>query len=75
MTKKQSTSSLISSMKRKTRKLFSSEEKIRIIIDGMRGEYTVSELCRKEATGLKFSLNSITGLGCIANTSSLAMKL
>ena len=48
MTKKQSTSSLISGMKRKTRKLFSSEEKIRIIIDGMRGEYTVAELCRKE---------------------------
>jgi len=48
MTKKQSTSSLISGMKRKTRKLFSSEEKIRITIAGMRGEFTIAELCRKE---------------------------
>jgi len=48
MAKKQSASSLISGMKRKTRKLFGSEEKIRIIIDGMRGEYSIAELCRKE---------------------------
>ena len=45
---KKSASSLISNLKRKTRKLYSSEEKIRIIIDGMRGENTIAELCRKE---------------------------
>ena len=48
MSNKQSTSSLISDLKRKTRRKFSSEEKIRIIIEGMRGEITVAELCRKE---------------------------
>ena len=48
MVKKKSTSSLISELKRKTRKVYSSEEKIRIIIDGMRGETTIAELCRKE---------------------------
>ena len=48
MVKKKSTSSLISDLKRKTRKVYSSEEKIRIIIDGMRGETTIAELCRKE---------------------------
>ena len=49
MTKQKSSSSLISTLKRKTRKLYSSEEKIRIIIDGMRGEMSVAELCRKES--------------------------
>jgi len=48
MTKKKSASSLISDLKRKTRKLYSSEEKIRIIIEGMRGETTIAELCRRE---------------------------
>lgn len=48
MAKKQSASSLISELKRKTRKTYSSEEKIRIIIEGIRGETTIAELCRKE---------------------------
>jgi len=48
MAKKKSASSLISELKRKTRRIYSSEEKIRIIIDGIRGETTIAELCRKE---------------------------
>jgi len=49
MPKKKNASSLINELKRKTRRNYSSEEKIRIIIDGMRGEMTIAELCRKEA--------------------------
>jgi len=48
MTKKKSASSLISELKRKTRKNYSSEDKIRIIIEGMRGEVSVAELFRQE---------------------------
>jgi len=48
MPKKKNASSLISELKRKTRRNYSSEEKIRIIIEGMRGEMTIAELCRKE---------------------------
>ena len=48
MAKKKSASSLISDLKRKTRKVYGSEEKIRIIIEGMRGEISIAELCRKE---------------------------
>ena len=48
MSKKKSASSLISELKRKTRRTYSSEEKIRIIIDGVRGEMSVAELCRRE---------------------------
>jgi len=48
MPKTKNASSLISELIRKTRRIYSSEEKIRIIIDGMRGEITIVELCRKE---------------------------
>lgn len=48
MTKKRSASSLISELKRKTRRSFSSEEKIRIVLEGFRGETTIAELCRRE---------------------------
>jgi transposase len=48
MARKKSATSLISDLKRKTRKSYNSEEKIRIIIDGMRGESSIAELCRKE---------------------------
>ncbi len=35
-------------IKRKTRKQYSAEEKIRIVLDGLRGEESVAELCRIE---------------------------
>ena len=38
----------VKDIRRKTRRKFSSEEKIRIILDGLRGEYSIAELCRKE---------------------------
>ena len=34
-------------IRRKTRRKFSSEEKIRIVLDGLRGEYSIAELCRR----------------------------
>ena len=33
---------------RDTRKKYSAEEKIRIVLDGLRGEVTIAELCRRE---------------------------
>ena len=39
---------LIEEVKRHTRKRFSSEEKIRIVLEGFKQEAPVSELCRKE---------------------------
>lgn len=35
-------------IKRNTRKRYSSEEKIRIVLEGLRGEISISELCRRE---------------------------
>ena len=38
----------VKDIRRKTRRKFSSEEKIRIVLDGLRGEYSIAELCRRE---------------------------
>jgi len=39
---------LVKDICRKTRKLYSAEEKIRIVLDGLRGGMNISELCRRE---------------------------
>ena len=46
--KKTSVESTVKNIRRKTRKKYSAEEKIRIVLEGLRGESTVAELCRKE---------------------------
>ena len=38
----------IGEVRRATRRKFSAEEKIRIVLAGLRGDETVSELCRRE---------------------------
>ena len=39
---------LVKDIRRRTRKQYSSEEKIRIVLEGMRGEASMAELCRRE---------------------------
>jgi transposase-like protein len=39
---------VVKDIKRATRKQYSSEEKIRIVLDGLRGEDSIAELCRRE---------------------------
>ena len=41
----------VKDIKRATRKYYLSEEKIRIVLDGLRGESSFSELCRRERIG------------------------
>ena len=38
----------VKDIRRKTRKRYSSEDKIRIVLAGLRGEDTIAELCRQE---------------------------
>ena len=38
-------------IRRKTRKQFSAEEKIRIVVSGLRGEESIAVLCRREGIG------------------------
>jgi len=40
--------SVVRDIKRQTRRKFSSEEKIRIILEGLKGETSIAELCRRE---------------------------
>jgi len=46
--KKTSAEATVKNIRRRTRRKYSAEEKIRIIIEGLRGENTVAELCRRE---------------------------
>ena len=45
---KSSPESIVREIKRRTRRKFTAEEKIRIVLEGLRGEESISDLCRKE---------------------------
>ena len=44
----QSPESVVRAIKGKTRRKFSSEEKIRIILEGLKGEESIATICRRE---------------------------
>ncbi len=39
---------IVTDIRRATRKHYSAEDKIRIVLDGLRGEDSIAELCRRE---------------------------
>ena len=39
---------MVKNIRRATRKHYSAEDKIRIVLDGLRGEASIAELCRRE---------------------------
>ena len=47
-TRKSPGEKIVKDIKRATRRQYSSEEKIRIVLDGLRGEDSIAELCRRE---------------------------
>ena len=48
MAKKESVEKTVSNIRRQTRKKYSAEDKIRVVLEGLRGETTIAELCRRE---------------------------
>ncbi len=48
MAKRESAEKAVREIRRKTRRRFSAEEKIRIVIEGLRGEESIASLCRRE---------------------------
>ena len=47
-TPKSQSERVVRDIRRATRKHYSAEEKIRIVLDGLRGEHSIAELCRRE---------------------------
>jgi transposase len=56
-TNAQSSEDIVKGIRRATRERYSAEEKIRIVLDGLRGESSIAELCRREgiAEGLYYA--------------------
>ncbi len=48
MSRKDPAEKLVRDIRRKTRKQYSAEEKIRIVLEGLRGEESIAALCRRE---------------------------
>ena len=57
MSRKDPAEKVIRDIRRKTRKRYSAEEKIRIVLSGLRGEESIAALCRHEgiSEGLYYS--------------------
>ena len=45
---KRAPESIVREIKRKTRRKFTTEEKIRIVLEGLQGESSIADLCRRE---------------------------
>ncbi len=58
-TREEPAEKVVKDIRRRTRKHHSSAEKIRIVLEGLRGEESIAELCRREgiATSLYYSLS------------------
>ena len=48
MSNKDSAESVVRQIRRKTRRKYSAEEKIRVVLEGLRGDESIAELCRRE---------------------------
>jgi len=48
MAKRKDPEAVVREIKRKTRRKYSAEEKIRIVLEGLRGEESIAEICRRE---------------------------
>ncbi len=48
MEQREGVETIVREIKRKTRRRYNSEEKIRIVLEGLRGEDSIASLCRKE---------------------------
>ena len=46
--RKRTAEAVVKDIRRQTRRKFNSEEKIRIVLEGLKGEESISEICGKE---------------------------
>ena len=52
MAKEGRSEKVVQAIRQKTRRRFSAEEKIRIVLEGLRGEESIATLCRKKGLAL-----------------------
>ena len=62
---------IIRDIKRKTRKQYNAEEKIRIVLDGLRGEDSIAELCRDYLFESSSFTPQVSDLACIGLPASM----
>ncbi len=60
---------LVRDIRRATRKHHSAEDKIRIVLEGLRGEESIAALCRREAIAESLcpSSNDLRAIGVLCN--------
>ena len=63
---------LVKDIRRATRKHYSAEDKIRIVLDGLRGDASIAELCRREGIAESMCYSWSKGLWCMDRRSGLA---
>lgn len=51
-------------IRRATRKKYATEDKIRVVLSGLRGEYSIAELCRRDAAAANRSCDVVRQIGC-----------
>ena len=59
---KQPAEDAIRDIRRATRRHFSAEEKIRVVLEGLRGEESIAELCRREGIASSTVLRLVEGV-------------
>ncbi len=59
--KNRSTEKTVRDIRRATRRNYSAEEKVRIVLEGFRGEDSIAELCRREGinTNIYYKANLV----------------
>jgi transposase len=74
MSKEASAEATVRNIRRKTRRKYSAEEKIRIVLEGIRGDHTVAELYRREgiSENLYYRCSKSSSPNITVNRSSIA---
>jgi hypothetical protein len=72
----ESAESTVRNIRRNTRKKYGAEEKSRIVLEGLKGESTIAELCRREGIAYYyFLIFFIRAINSSSNSSTINRKM